>query len=183
MSNDLTTCALLLIALGFESCAAPGSPVARAAGAQERVTVTRHDSERRVDVLVGGKPFTSYIYPTTIKKPVLYPLRAASGTVVTRGFPLEPRPGERVDHPHHVGLWFNYGNVSGLDFWNNSDAIPAKNAPKMGTILHRAIEKVESGNAQGSLAVVTDWVDFEGKPLLREHTRFVFFAGKDRRAI
>ena len=85
--------------------------------------------------MVGGQPFTSYIWPTTIKKPVLYPLRTAKGVVVTRGYPLDPRPGERVDHPHHVGLWFNYGNVDGYDFWNNSDAIEAERQPHMGTIV------------------------------------------------
>jgi hypothetical protein len=50
----------------------------------------------------------------------LYPLIADGGITVTRGYPLEPRPGERVDHPHHAGLWFNYGEVNGFDFWNNS---------------------------------------------------------------
>src|SRR2546425_9637515 len=99
-----------------------------------RVDVVPHEDLRRVDVLVDGKPFTSYIYPTTLKKPTLYPVRSASGTVVTRGWPLEPRPGERVDHPHQVGLWFDHGDVNGLDFWNNSDAIPAARAAKMGTI-------------------------------------------------
>jgi hypothetical protein len=58
-------------------------------------------------VRVDGAPFTAYIYPDNLKKPVLYPLRTATGRAVTRGFPLEPRPGERADHPHHVGLWFN----------------------------------------------------------------------------
>src|SRR5881397_1923449 len=106
-----------------------------------RVEVVPHDDQRRVDVTVDGKPFTAYIYPTTLKKPTLYPLRTASGTVVTRGWPLEPRPGERVDHPHHVGLWFTYSDVNGLDFWNNSDAIPAARAPKMGTIVHRAVRR------------------------------------------
>src|SRR4051812_34523931 len=99
---------------------------------KERVKVVQNDGARRVDVYVNDELFTSYIYPTTIKKPVLYPIRASSGTIVTRGFPLEPRPGERVDHPHQVGLWFTYGDVNGLDFWNNSDAIPPENAPKMG---------------------------------------------------
>jgi ketosteroid isomerase-like protein len=148
-----------------------------------RVEVIRRDADRRVDVLVGGKPFTSYIYPTTIKKPVLYPLRTASGTAVTRGYPLDPRPGERVDHPHHVGLWFSYGDVNGLDFWNNSDAIPAKNAPKMGTTVHRAIRKVESGDGQGALEVTGEWVTHDGKALLREDTRFVFYSGSGRRAV
>src|SRR3979411_3145644 len=87
------------------------------------VEIVSHDADRRVDVTVGGKPFTSYIWPTTLKKPVLYPIRSSTGAVVTRGFPLEPRPNERVDHPHHAGLWFNYGDVNGLDFWNNSDSI------------------------------------------------------------
>jgi ketosteroid isomerase-like protein len=149
----------------------------------QRVEVVRRDTQRRVDVLVDGKPFTSYIYPTTIKKPVLYPLRTASGTLVTRGYPLDPRPGERVDHPHQVGLWFSYGDVNGLDFWNNSDAIPAKDAPKMGTAVHRAITKVESGNGQGTLGVTSDWVTHEGKALLREDTRFVFYASNGRRAV
>jgi hypothetical protein len=57
---------------------------------------------------------------------VLYPLHAANGTVVTRGFPLDPKPGDPTDHPHHIGLWFNFENLNGLDFWNNSYAIPAK---------------------------------------------------------
>src|ERR1043166_7186191 len=104
-----------------------------------RVEVVQRDADRRVDVTVDGKPFTSYIWPTTLRKPVLYPLRTAGGTVVTRGWPLEPRPGERVDHPHQVGFWFTYENVNGLDFWNNSDAIPAARAPNMGTIVQRAV--------------------------------------------
>src|SRR6267143_6880136 len=76
------------------------------------VTVTPDEAGRRVDVTIGGQPFTSYIWPERLKKPVLYPLRSAKGTLVTRGWPFDPRPGERVDHPHHVGLWFDYGNVN-----------------------------------------------------------------------
>src|SRR5213083_2658650 len=79
-----------------------------AQGVAPRIEVVPHEDLRRVDVQVDGKPFTSYIWLTTLKKPTLYPLRAASGAVVTRGWPLEPRPGERVDHPHQVGLWFDH---------------------------------------------------------------------------
>jgi hypothetical protein len=142
-----------------------------------RVELVPREAERRVDVLVGGKPFTSYVYPTTLKKPSLYPIMTASGKVVTRGYPLAPRPNERVDHPHHVGLWFNFGDVNGLDFWNNSDAIAVARAPKMGTIVHRSVRKAESGNGMGTLEVTSEWVDHQGTPLLREDTRFVFRAG------
>ena len=147
------------------------------------VVVAPNESARRVDVTVDGKPFTSYIWPTSLKKPVLFPIRTAQGTLVTRGFPLEPRPGERVDHPHHVGLWFNHGDVNGLDFWNNSDAIPADRAPKMGTILHRKVLDASNGADRGELVVESEWVQADGKPLLRERTHYVFRAGADRRSI
>ena len=88
--------------------------------AKSGVQVVRHDADRRVDVVIDGQPFTSYIWPEALTKPVLYPLRTEKGTAVTRGFPLDPRPGERTDHPHHVGLWLSYGDVNGVDFWNNS---------------------------------------------------------------
>src|SRR5512145_454787 len=88
-------------------------------------------AERRVDVTVGGQPFTAYIWPERLAKPVLYPLRSARGTIVTRGFPLDPRPGERVDHPHHVGFWLNYGDLDGVDFWGNSEAIPPEERAQM----------------------------------------------------
>src|SRR5260221_9633301 len=120
------------------------------------VDVKVNEDDRRVDVTIDGKPFTSYIWPTTLKKPVLYPLRTDKGTIVTRGYPLEQRPGERVDHPHHAGLWFNYEDVNGLDFWNNSDAIKPENASKMGTILHNKILSAKSGSQQGELDVQDD---------------------------
>src|SRR5271169_5408711 len=131
--------------------------------ARDRVSVVVNEEARRVDIAIDGKPFTSYIWPTSLKKPVLYPLRTARGTIVTRGYPLEQRPGERIDHPHHAGLWFNYENVNGLDFWNNSDAIKPEDAPKMGTILQRSIVAAKSGARQGELDVETDWITFEKK--------------------
>src|SRR5438045_6902692 len=127
----------------------------------DRVSVSVNEKARRVDISVDGQPFTSYIWPTTLKKPVLYPIRTAEGTIITRGYPLEQRPGERVDHPHHAGLWFNYENVNGIDFWNNSDAIKPENAAKMGTIVHRKIISPKSGAEQGELDVETEWVTFE----------------------
>src|SRR5882762_356636 len=148
-----------------------------------RVEVATREADRRVDVTVDGKPFTSYIWPTTLKKPTLYPIHSASGALVTRGWPLAARPGERVDHPHQVGLWFDHGDVNGLDFWNNSDAIPAARRAKMGTILHRAVRRADGGQGEGTLEVTGDWVDSAGKPLLREETRFVFRAAEGLRSI
>jgi hypothetical protein len=152
------------------------------AAAQNHVQLTVDESARRVDVTIDGKPFTSYIWPDTVKKPVLYPIRDANGTLVTRGWPLVPRPGERVDHPHHVGLWLNYESVNGVDFWNNSDAIKAADAPKMGTILHRRIVSTTSGET-GELVTESDWVLHDGTTLLHERTRFIFRGDATSRAI
>ena len=145
--------------------------------------ITDNPEAGRVDVTVDGKPFTSYIYPDNIMKPVLYPITTASGHFVTRGWPLDPRPGERVDHPHHVGMWFNYGDVNGLDFWNNSESIPEEKKDKYGTIRHRSVNRVESGDERAVLEVTMDWLKPDGKALLREDTRFVFSGTEDTRTI
>lgn len=158
--------------------------VVRIAGAAaDAVKVTPNEAQKRVDITVNGQPFTTYIWPDTIKKPVLYPIRSAGGLLVTRGYPLDPKPGERVDHPHQVGLWFNYGNVNGLDFWNNSDAIKPENAAKYGTIHHTRIVSSKSGAGRGELAVEMTWDTPAGKTLLVEQTRFVFEAQPGLRSI
>ena len=155
-------------------------PAAPSTASAKGMKVVADEAGRRVDITIDGKPFTSYIYPETLKKPVLYPLRTANGTLVTRGFPLDPRPRERFDHPHHVGLWFNHGDVNGLDFWNNSNDIPADRAPKMGTIRHKRVIETKSGADRGELAVEMDWLTADGTAILRETTRFVFRGGDSR---
>lgn len=152
--------------------------------AQQRgVKITRDEAAQRVDVSIDGQPFTSYIWSEKLKVPVLYPLRTAQGTIVTRGFPLEPRAGERVDHPHHVGLWFNYGNVNGVDFWNNSSALPPEQQQKMGRVIHRRIVRTSDGKDRGELAVEMDWLMPDGETVLRETTTFVFHSSAKLRAV
>lgn len=171
----------LFATLTLAACTA--AVVSLSARADDRISVVDKPAERRVDVLVDGKPFTSYLYPATLQKPVLFPIRSAAGAVVTRGYPLEPRAGERADHPHHVGHWFNYGDVNGYDFWGHSDATPKDRKAMAGTIVHKAITKASSGADRGELAVRADWTLADGSTLLREETRFVFTGGPNTRAI
>ena len=150
-------------------------------GKAKRFSITENKAGKRIDITVDGKPFTSYIYPDELMKPVLYPLLTAKGTAITRGWPMNPRPGERVDHPHHVGLWFNYGDVNGLDFWNNSTAIPAEKKGDYGTIKHRSVTKMSSGDDKAELAVTADWQKPNGTNLLMEETSLIFGGqGNDR---
>jgi hypothetical protein len=147
------------------------------AAAAQGVQVTPDEAHRRVDITVDGKPFTSYIWPTTIKKPVLFPIVDADGVTITRGWPLAPRAGERTDHPHHDGLWFNYSDVNGFDFWNNSEAIPSARAPKMGTIVQDRIVSTKSGANRGELVTDSTWITGAGEKILAERTRYVFTRG------
>ncbi len=148
-----------------------------------RIQVVPQVAASRVDITIDGAPFTSYLFGVEQKKPVLYPLRTAKSTLVSRGWPLDPRPNERVDHPHHVGLWFNYGDVNGLDFWNNSTGIGPDRAPKMGTVVHRRIGAAAGGADKGTLDVEMDWVDSTGTVLLKEATRFEFRGDAQSRTI
>lgn len=153
------------------------------AAAEMRISVVPKEAERRVDVLVDAQPFTSYIWPESLKVPTLYPLRTAAGTPITRGFPLEPRPGERVDHPHHAGFWLNYGNVNGVDFWNNSTVVSATRQAAMGTVLHRRIIKATGGADKGELEVETDWVMPGGDTIMNETATFTFRAAPGVRMV
>ena len=53
--------------------------VSALAARESRIQVTPNEAAKRVDITIDGKPFTSYIWPDTLKKPVLYPLRTANG--------------------------------------------------------------------------------------------------------
>lgn len=137
------------------------------------VKLVKVDNMHRVDVFIGDKLFTSYQYSDKYEKPFLYPVNAPNGSVITRGFPIEPRKGERVDHPHQVGLWFNHGNVNGFDFWNNSSAIPADKKGSYGHIAVKKIAKAESGK-KGVLEVTANWDDNDGNTVLVENTKYIF---------
>jgi hypothetical protein len=175
----------VLALAGVAACAAIAIIAAATSvgDAPVQVRLVPDEVGQRVDVLVDGKPFTSYVHTSSLRKPILYPLRTASGNLVTRGFPLAPRAGERVDHPHQAGLWFNYGDVNGFDFWNNSDAIAPADRPRMGTIVHGGIRALREGQGQGELEADMEWVGGDGKALLNEHARFVFRGGPGWRGV
>lgn len=141
----------------------------------QQIGLDHRPSDHLVVVTANGKPFTSFYYPgpDLIKKPVLFPVYSPGGSLVTRGWPLTPRPGERVDHPHHIGVWFNYEDVNGNDFWNHS--VQAQRPGKRyGTILNTRIVRAESGLGKGVLVSESDWVDQTGEKLLTDRTSITF---------
>jgi hypothetical protein len=149
----------------------------------KKVSFVDDKNAHKVDVMVDGKAFTSFIYPDNLEKPVLFPINAANGTVITRGFPLATRDGERTDHPHLVGLWLNFESVNGLDFWNNSYAIPAANKAKYGWIRHVKVESMVVGEKSGKLNYSANWENQASNVLLKEKTAFIFSGDENSRTI
>ena len=148
---------------------------------KEMVKLVQDKNQNTINVFIGSKLFTSFIYPDSLAKPVLYPIFSGNGAMLTRGYPMYPLAGDPTDHPHHVGLWLNFENVNGLDFWNNSFAIPAEKKGMYGSIKTDRIIKKEDG-AKGLLAYHANWVNQKGDVLLEETTQYEF-SGTDKQRI
>jgi hypothetical protein len=168
-NNLFILCICLLIF--FSSCAQKKG---------QKVSFVDKKYQKRVDVLIDGELFTAYQWLDDVMKPVLYPIITSQGTEVTRGYPVNPRE-EHTDHPHHVGLWFNYGNVNGCDFWGYSTASPEEKVLDYGMIIHKGIEKLSGGEGEGILVALAEWTSNKGVKLFDEKTEIHFIPnGKTR---
>ncbi len=146
------------------------------------IEVTKSANQKKITIAVSGKPFTEFIYPDSLEKYTLYPIYAPDGQKITRGFPVNPQPGDPTDHPHHLGLWLNYEKVNGLDFWNNSYNIKADRKHLYGWIRVDSILEMKSGQ-KGELKVSSSWHDQKKNVLLKEITHFTFSTDKNYRII
>lgn len=152
------------------------------AQSKNKVEVKADAVKQKVYINIDGKPFTEFIFTDTMEKPFFYPIYAPNGQTITRGFPWNPQPNDPVDHPHHIGLWFNYENVNGLDFWNNSFAIPAEKKKQYGWIRTDKVFDLESG-PKGKLIYTANWTDQQKNVLMVEKTTYVFSVINNSRII
>jgi len=146
------------------------------------VKVEKSSHENSIKISIAGKVFTQFLYPDSLEKPVLFPIYNSSGNLVTRGFPLIKQEGDPTDHPHHIGLWFTFENINGLDFWNNSYAIPPDKKNHYGWIRTDTILKMQSGR-RGILEYHALWTNQNHEALLEETTRFIFSGMGNERKI
>lgn len=124
--------------------------------------------DNKVDVMIGGKLFTSYLYGSKMTKPVLVPIRTPSGVEVNRKHPLTEAEGASTDHFHHVGIFFAVDKVNGTDFWVNSSPPPQ--------IKHIKITELTSGPGRGKLSTIMHWIDNNGRIVLEEKRSMFFLA-------
>lgn len=154
------------------------------APASAQVTITQ--SAEQIVVDIDGKPFTTFVIGgANLNRPYLYPLRTASGKMVSRSFPAGQLPGETTDHPHHAGLFYGHGDVNGFNYWaiQNVPAAELKPDPKMGRIVVARVVSVKSGKASGTVDAVLNWLKPDGQTLLTETRKMTFHAHPDLRII
>ena len=90
-------------------------------------------------------------------------LRSSNGIDVLRGFPVEPRPGESVDHPEQTGAWFGHGAMDGDDLWYGSG----------GGVVREQVLRIES-DSSASLIAQVEWSNSAGARICGEQRRVRF---------
>jgi hypothetical protein len=143
--------------------------------AQVRIT----KGNDRISVEIDGQPFTALFFGPEVAKPYLYPLRAASGTIVTRRFPLEESPGDSTDHPQHRGLTFAHADLNGINYWANEPF----NRGKKGRIVLEEVLSAEGGAKSGQIHALLHWLDPNGSVLMTDTRRITFHAHPTLRSI
>ena len=125
--------------------------------------------ENALDVVISGKPFTSYVFQgDDLVRPYLFPVLAPSGAKVTRSFPMiEGVPSETSDHRHHRSMWIAHGDVNGVDNWSEEKG--------HGSTVHREFLAQISGPVYAKIATLNDWVGPDGKKILEQKSEFTFY--------
>src|ERR1700730_10695446 len=134
----------------------------------------------RISVEIDGKPYTDFFLSADGNKPYVYPLRTASGILVTRHFPMEQVACETHDHPHHRGMFFAHGDVNGINFWATEPSVKAANKGSM--VLKKVIE-AKGGAKSGTIKAVFDGLDPDGQPMMTETRTLTFYPGPELRVI
>ena len=157
-----------------------------------QVQFTQHKD--RISIEIDGKPYTDFFLSADGNKPYVYPLRTASGVVVTRHFPMEEFPGETHDHPHHRGMFFSHGDINGFNFWATEapspNANPAKkavasidSASRRASMRLKKVAQLKNGGKSGTIQAIFDGLDPQGKPILTDTRTITFYSDPALRTI
>lgn len=157
-----------------------------ALSASEPVAFKR--SGYHIDVLVGGKVFTTYYFDPAVAKPYFQPLRSAEGTIVTRNFPNGDKvPPEHLNdpdlEPHQRPMYFGHGNIDGIDFWGEAAFPKWSDDSVFGRTVFRKLEEMRGGPRSGILRADFDLVGPHGRIIAEETQAFTFRGDSQSRII
>jgi hypothetical protein len=168
-----------LVLVGSVLLAGPAFP------AQNAVELVRQGDH--VDILIGGRPFTTYHFSSEVAKPYFQPLRSALGTVLTRDFPHgNIIPAEHLKdpslEPHQRPMFFGHGNIDGIDFWGESVFPKYSDDTVFGRAIFRNLEQVRNGDSD-MLRASFDLAGPRGRVVAEEIQSFVFGGDRNTRWI
>jgi hypothetical protein len=137
-----------------------------------------------ISITINGGLFTNFYIGKAYPKPFLAPLRTANGLVVTRHFPQEMVEGESRDHPHHRGLFIGYGDVNGVNFWENEAASKTSgdNPHTKGLLTLQSLGDLKPGKKSGTIQAVFEWTAPGQGALLEENRTMTFYAEDEMRS-
>jgi hypothetical protein len=155
-------------------------PCLTVARAQQQVEVNRRGN--RIDVMIGGRPFTVFYFDPAIAKPYLSPLQSAQGTIVTRSFPMDPSiSGEDHDEPHQRAMYFAHGDINGYDFWGEAAFPRWSDHPQatFGRTVFRELSEIRGGPDSGTFRAGFALLTPDGRMIAAED-QFYTFRGDDQ---
>ena len=153
--------------------------------------VTFAPSSDHIEVLVGGKAFTTYFFAVDAAKAYMMPLRTAQGNIISRDFPRgnDVKGGNPKDdsfEPHQRPLYFGHGDINGFDFWGEEAFKkfygPEGNA-RFGRMVLERLEPVRPGAKSGTLRAHFQLTGSDGTKVARETQTFIFRGNASTRIV
>jgi hypothetical protein len=142
--------------------------------------------DHKVDVIIGGRPFTTYDFGDVVAKPYLMPLRTASGIVISRGFPVVNSVTQADQkspsfEPHQRPLYFDHGDIDGLNFWAEEAFAPyyhGHSHQAYGRMSLIKLEEIKGGADSGMVRARFNLLAPSGR-VIAEETQTFEFRGDD----
>lgn len=123
--------------------------------------------DERVEILLDGRPLTTFHFHSKWDKPFLHPIRTPSQSVLSRGWPVAQREGDEQDHAWHRGIWYGHGDINGEDFWREK---PDRTTARL---VMDGAPKISSGN-KGILEITLAMIGTRGNRLGTIGERYEF---------
>ncbi|MCX8081829.1 MAG: PmoA family protein [bacterium] len=130
------------------------------------VKLSDNKDEGMVNVFINEEYFTSYNYSEKVVRPYLFPVIGPGGKVILRTPAKEGNP-EKIDHPHHRGIWVAHGDINGTDNWSEM--------PGHGRTVHQKFIEITSGPVFGKIHTLSNWVSDKNEKIIEEERIIVIY--------
>ena len=135
--------------------------------AEPAVKLNCDDEKKRIDITIGGKLFTAYVYEDWLAKPYLGPVYTRDGETSYTRLDFETK-----EHKHHRSVYLAVGDVNGIDFWNEPEG-------KYGKQIPAGFEGFEEGAAFAKFTAKNIWKSFDLVPQIDEKRTFTIYNMSD----